>query len=203
MRALHVSRYRGDVFIKMKMRSIEPSSPLRHILELLNIIKMLGFEKAVPTCFISSRSFLLPSSKCVQVIVVFCSFGVQTVFFSFTDGGADHNVSFWSVICAWICLCIILKPEMLVAIRTAGGRSYINFVERIMALALAREKIAGTNSEGRPFTVMSEDVKDADILQLGQLLLEIDLNLDLQKLQTAYRSNGSCSLLIKTAATWP
>ena len=128
---------------------------------------------------------------------------------------------------------------MLVAIRTAGGRSYINFVERIMSLlniclqdiALARAKMSDESEKkvhkakglkglralaasdsvfveewkasfepsltllakrfgrmslkGEQFTVLNEDIPESEILELGQLLLQIDPSINLNKLQTA------------------
>ena len=59
---------------------------------------------------------------------------VQPILCVFTDGGPDHRTTFLSVQLAWVALFRKLNLDMLVAVRTAPGQSFINPVERIMSL---------------------------------------------------------------------
>ena len=62
------SWYRGKVFVKLKLRSVQPSSPLRHIVELLRIIRHLGLEAAVECIHMHSNStYFCWQEKCVCV----------------------------------------------------------------------------------------------------------------------------------------
>ena len=52
----------------------------------------------------------------------------------FTDGGPEHYVNFHSIKILLLILFRELCLQLLVAIRTAPGHSYVNMVERIMSI---------------------------------------------------------------------
>ena len=73
-----------------------------------------------------------------------------------TDGGPEHQVNFESIKIPLILMFKQLKPDSLLAICTAPGKSYVNIVERIMSIlntgfqnvALEREE-SGSDEEIR------------------------------------------------------
>ena len=68
----------------------------------------------------------------------------------YSDGGPDHRVTYGSVQVALICLFLSLDVDMLVAVCTCPGQSWVNLAERCMSLlnlclqgvALMRDKAA-------------------------------------------------------------
>eukprot|EP00873_Tetraselmis_striata_P044821 jgi/Tetstr1/465085/TSEL_009813.t1 len=50
-----------------------------------------------------------------------------------SDGGPDHNVSFYTVIAAWLALFMELEMDVLTISRTAPTQSYMNRDERCMS----------------------------------------------------------------------
>ena len=116
------SFYRGKVFVCLKDKITQASSPLRHSTELAKLLKAhCHSDAAVP-------------SKSVLVVV--------------SDGGPDHRITYAFVKVALICLFISLDLDMLVA-RTCPYQSWQNVAERVMStlnlalmnVSLARKKL--------------------------------------------------------------
>ena len=80
----------------------------------------------------SPSSPLLHSHEVIDIIDQLHS--VQPILAVYTDGGPDHRPTFLSVQLSWIALFRKLKLDMLIAVRTAPGQSFINPVERVMSL---------------------------------------------------------------------
>ena len=80
-----------------------------------------------------------------------------------TDGGPEHRVNFKSVKIPFILMFKQLKPDSLIALRTAPRQSYVNIVEQIMSIlrivflivALEREE-SGSDEEIRKCKDLSE-----------------------------------------------
>lgn len=114
------SWYDGDVYVGLKNTIFEPSSPLRHAVELHSVITSL------------------PSSERKHVL------------FLYTDGGPDHRVTYISVQMSLICLFLTLDLDYLCAVRTAPYHSWRNPAERVMSVlnlglqcvALARREMS-------------------------------------------------------------
>ena len=98
------SWYDGDVFIGLKEGIFEPSSPIRHMTELCEILQ--------------SRELL--SSK--------------SVLFLYSDGGPDHRLTYLSVQLSLISLFLKLDLDYLCAARTALCHSWRNPAERVMSI---------------------------------------------------------------------
>ena len=50
------------------------------------------------------------------------------------DGGADHNMTHLSVQCGMISVCLLLKLDYSIFVRTIPGHSWSNVVERVMLI---------------------------------------------------------------------
>lgn len=124
------SFYSGQVYVVNKDAVFEPSTPMRHIVEL---------DKA-------RRQKHGPATDYEEATQEPCSLPVEI---HYSDGGPDHNVRHGSVKVALAARFKNADLDMLVAGITAPGGSWINPAERVMALlniglngvALAREKM--------------------------------------------------------------
>ena len=96
------SFYRGQVFDGIKDSVFEGSDPMRHIVELLSVL----------------RANSLTSIHMVM----------------FSDGGADHNLTFSFVQCVLLALFRILDLDALNVGRCAPCQSYINPAGRVMSI---------------------------------------------------------------------
>lgn len=101
------SFYRGDLHITLKDKVFQPSHPLRHSAETINILRADSDDGVN-----SKRPILL----------------------RYTDGGPDHRTTYTSVQLASILEFIALDLDMFVACRTAPHQSYNNPAERSMSL---------------------------------------------------------------------
>lgn len=102
------SFYRGKVCAILKDSVYEPSNSFRTVYELEQYLRG------------ANRSQLWED---VKILIIY------------TDGGTEHNITHESV---KIPLCLLFQRspqlELLVALRTAPGQSYINYVERTMSI---------------------------------------------------------------------
>ena len=94
----------GQVFVGLKDTLFEPSSPFRHLCELVNII---GLDPTAVS---------------------------KPILFLYSDGGPDHRLTYVSVQLSLICLFLKLDLDYICACRTAPYHSYKNPVERIMSV---------------------------------------------------------------------
>lgn len=101
--SVNQSFYSGHIYVGIKDSVFEGSNSLRHIVELLTVLKrqLLG----------------PPPYLCL-----------------FSDGGADHNVTFLYNQCALLALFKIGNFDVLNVGRCAPSQSYINPAERAMSL---------------------------------------------------------------------
>jgi hypothetical protein len=115
------SFYRGDLHITLKDKVFQPSNPLRHSAETLNIVRAESDDEVN-----SNRPILL----------------------RYTDGGPDHRTTYTSVQLASILEFISLDLDMFVACRTAPHQSYNNPAERSMSLLnLGLQNVSLSRSE--------------------------------------------------------
>ena len=100
------SWYRGYLHAGLKDVTFQPSSALRHMVELKGIVERhySGEGGSVPPMMAA-----------------------------LTDGGPDHNTEHYSVIIAWIAFFLALDLDFLVATRTAPGQSFQEPAERAMS----------------------------------------------------------------------
>lgn len=101
------SWYTGEVHFGIKDAVLEPSSALRHMVELKKVLEKRASNKGRP---------------------------IPPLLAALTDGGPDHNTSHFSVILGWVALFLELDLDMIVATRTGAGQSYQDPVERVMSL---------------------------------------------------------------------
>ena len=94
----------SDVFIGLKEGVFEPSSPHRHVTELLDIVQ--------------SRDLLSDKS----------------VLFLYSDGGPDHFLTYLSIQLSLITLFLQLDWDYLCAARTAPCHSWRNPAEHVMSI---------------------------------------------------------------------
>ena len=97
------SFYDGQIYVGVKDSIFEGSDPVRHMIELLHVLRK-EYEEFPPYLSI------------------------------FSDGGADHNVTFLYVQCAILALFRIGNFDILNAGRCAPNQSYINPAEWCMSL---------------------------------------------------------------------
>lgn len=97
------SFYAGQVWVGVKDSIFEGSDPVRHVIELLYVLRS-DYQELPPYCCI------------------------------FSDGGADHNITFLYVQCALLALFKIGDFDVLNVGRCAPNQSYINPAERCMSL---------------------------------------------------------------------
>jgi len=102
------SFYRGQCHVVLKDSVFQPSTPLRHATELMSIAR---------SCYMRGD----------------ITRGTPGVAFIMSDGGPDHNVSFYTVIAAWLALFMELEMDVLTISRTAPTQSYMNCAERCMS----------------------------------------------------------------------
>lgn len=102
------SFYQGRIFVTLKDKILQASSPLRHGQELLSIIR----ENSSADGVISSKPILI----------------------NYTDGGPDHRTTYGSVMVAAVILFVLLDLDMFAAVRTAPHGSWANPAERGMSL---------------------------------------------------------------------
>ena len=112
------SFYRGKVVVHLKDGVFCSLSALRHSWELHHILNsVLQTPSTSEDDSESSSTPLIP-----PIVAVY------------TDGGPDHNPCHGSVQLALICLFLKLKLDMLIAMQTAPGNTFVNPVERIMSI---------------------------------------------------------------------
>lgn len=113
------SFYSGKVVVGLKNTAFQPFSPLRHMAELKQVLKVGGVNPVL-----------------------------KPILLLYTDGGPDHCITYVSVQASLICLFKALNLDYLVAMRTAPMQSYCNPVERIMSiLNLAFQSVGVMRSE--------------------------------------------------------
>ncbi len=98
------SWYDGKVYIGLKDAVFEPSSPIRHMVELSSVLQH-HYDSAIPP-----------------------------ILYLYTDGGTDHRLTYLSVQLSLICLFLKHDLDYLCAARTAPCHSWRNPVERIMSV---------------------------------------------------------------------
>ena len=98
------SWYSGKVFVGLKEGAFEPSSPHRHMTELVDTIQ--------------SQNLLTEKS----------------VLFLYSDGGPVHRLTYLSVQLSLIALFLKLDLDYLCAARTAPCHSWRNPAERVMSI---------------------------------------------------------------------
>jgi len=120
--SLDDSFYRGVVTVKYKDSVFQPSNPFRHAAEMVKILTNEGNDEVVP-----------------PVVMIF------------SDGGADHRITYHFVTLALIVLFRKLNLDMLIAGRTAPGHSWLSPAERIMSiLNLGLQNVALMRDECQP-----------------------------------------------------
>ena len=96
--------YDGQVFVGMKEAVFEPSSPHRHMTELVHL---LNSQPSIPN---------------------------KPLLFIYSDGGPDHRLTYLSVQLSLISVFLKLDLDFLCAARTAPYHSWRNPAERIMSI---------------------------------------------------------------------
>ena len=99
------SFYRGQPVFILKDSVFQPSSPFRHMAELVRIMKNDEERDDVPP-----------------------------VMFFYHDGGPDHRLVYYSVMISYICVFRWLNLDILVAVQTAPYNSWTNPCERLMSI---------------------------------------------------------------------
>ena len=99
------SFYRGKVHVTLKENVFQPSDSYRATVELMKVLDQENVD-----------------------------WTVMRQLFLMTDGGPEHRVNFESVKVPLIMMFKKLNLDLLVAIRTAPGQSYLNIVERLMSI---------------------------------------------------------------------
>eukprot|EP00873_Tetraselmis_striata_P000945 jgi/Tetstr1/421209/TSEL_001114.t1 len=87
------SFYRGQCHVVLKDSVFQPYNPLRHAAELMSIARSCSMRGDITR-------------------------GTPGVAFIMSDGGPDHNVSFYTVIAAWLALFLDLEMDVLTISRT-------------------------------------------------------------------------------------
>ena len=100
------SFYMGQVNVCLKEGALQPSSPLRHMTELLDILR-------------NKTDRNLESTSILAL---------------YTDGGPDHRLTFLAVKISLITIFKALDLDYLIAVRTCPNQSFRNPVERIMSI---------------------------------------------------------------------
>lgn len=81
-----------------------------------------------------------------------CAEGIlkKKILLLYTDGGPDHRVTYGSVQVSLVCVFIQLNLDILIAVQTAPGNSWINLVESLPVLNLALQNVALKRSQMNP-----------------------------------------------------
>ena len=103
---------------------------------------------------------------------------------AYTDGGADHNVTFIRVQLSLVAFAVENNVDILVAGRTAGGHSYVNPCERTMSttnlalmnVALARDE--GSDEFEKTMKVVSGSKSLADALDSPEKVAQYKASMD-------------------------
>jgi hypothetical protein len=122
------SWHQGHLFMGVKCSVLEASGWLRHMTETCKLMEGAAKKNIAP-----AKDGVVPP-----------------LLLAMTDGGPDHNTTFWSVLVGWILLFLKLDLDMLCAMRPAANFSWRNPVERCFSCinlalqhcAFAREKMA-------------------------------------------------------------
>ena len=113
----HDSFYNGTVHVTLKDKVLQPSSPLRHATETIDIVRHHYSEDDVNLH--------------------------KPILCRYTDGGPDHRTTYKSVQMCCLIEFISLDLDMLCCVRTAPSQSYHNPAERVMSvLNLALQNVA-------------------------------------------------------------
>lgn len=99
------SFYAGQIYVGLKDSVFQGSDPIRHVIELIGNLRAEYKDSVIPPYLVL-----------------------------FTDGGADHNMTFLYVQCALLSLFRVLDLDILNVGRCAPNQSYINPAERCMSL---------------------------------------------------------------------
>ena len=102
------SFFGGNVFVSVKDRIFEKSSPSRHAAELSDHIRENFSDDKVHS--------------------------TKPTMFLYTDGGGDHNVTNPTVKVALMAMFLHLDLDMMVAMRTCPTQSWVNPAERVMSI---------------------------------------------------------------------
>lgn len=110
------SFFQGQGCVTTKDKIFQPSNPLRHATELMNIMSSLDTPEQ-------------DEGKSVLIV--------------FTDGGPDHRVTYDTVKLSLLSIFMEMDLDMLIALRTAPNNSWVNPAERLMSiLNLALQHVA-------------------------------------------------------------
>ena len=99
------SFYAGQIYVGLKDSVFQGSDPIRHVIELIGNLREEYKNAPIPPYLVL-----------------------------FSDGGADHNITFLYVQCALLALFKVLNLDILDVGRCAPNQSYINPAERCMSL---------------------------------------------------------------------
>ena len=102
------SFYDGDVYVTLKDKIFEPSSPQRRSTETVSVVRECYSEDGLNV--------------------------TKPILIRYTDSGPDHCVTYRSVQLCCLVEFIALDLDMIVCARTAPSQSYYNPAERIMSL---------------------------------------------------------------------
>eukprot|EP00873_Tetraselmis_striata_P001256 jgi/Tetstr1/421520/TSEL_012467.t1 len=101
-------QYTGQCHVVLKDSVFQPSTPPRHAAELMSIARSCSMRGDITR-------------------------GTPGVAFIMSDGGPDHNVSFYTVIASWLALFMELEMDVLTISRTTPTQSYMNRAECCMS----------------------------------------------------------------------
>ena len=132
------SWYDGEVFIGLKEGVFEPSSPHRHMTELLEVI----------------QNKVVLRDKCMLFI--------------YSDGGPDHRLTYLSVQLSLIALYLALDLDYLCAARTAPFHSWGNPAERVMSIVNLGLGLMRKEMQEQHESLISHCNNVAQLQQIGQ-----------------------------------
>ena len=101
------SFHEGKVYVTVKDKVFQTSTVLRHTVETVKVVREDKSSDGVNSDYPIQQEY--------------------------TDGGPDHNTTFWTVKIAHVLKFVMLDLDLLVAARTAPAQSYANMAERSMS----------------------------------------------------------------------
>lgn len=136
---------RGDVFVQMKDAIHQPSSAARSVTEFYALLD--DCRRGVYGSYLQEKVSFEGADSLKPILV------------GLTDGGSEHRTTFASVQLALAALFRTGDFDYVVFVRTCPHQSYMNFVERVMAilnigcsgLAIMRDELVGEAADGKSF----------------------------------------------------
>lgn len=119
------SFFQGKAFVTVKDKVFEPSTPMRHAVELTTVLNSVDDNGDEPD-----------REKSVLIV--------------FTDGGPDHRVTYESVKLSLVAIFMELDLDMIIALRTAPHHSWVNPAERVMSVLNLALQHAALQREAMP-----------------------------------------------------